>query len=82
MGPNTVQTDTELGAEEKVGTDTELAGKEGEEILAADRGVAEASGMEKVGPGGWQGEKELVVDMEAAGGGSPAGGETDGCWTG
>lgn len=88
MGPNTVQTDTELGAQEKVGTDTELAGKdrvapekEGEDILAADRGVAEAAGMEKVGPGGWQGGKELVVDMEAAGGG-PAGGETDGCSTG
>lgn len=62
MGPDTVQTDTgtELGAQEKVGTDTELAGKDrvasekeaaaGEDILAADSGVAE--GMEKIGPGG------------------------------
>lgn len=59
MGPNTVQEDTELGAQEKVGTDTELAGKdrvapekEGEDILAADKGVADAVGMEKVWPCG------------------------------
>ena len=66
-----VGTDTELAEQEKVGTDTELAGKAsekdgaaGEDTLAADRGVAEAAGMEKIGPGGW---KELMEDMGAAG---------------
>lgn len=77
MGPDTVLTGTELAAQEKVGTDTELAGKTsekdgaaGEDMLAADRGVAEAVGMEKTGPGGW---KELMEDMGAAG---------EGWWTG
>lgn len=88
-----VQTDTgaELGVQEKVETDTDtgLAGKDrvasekegaagdAVDILAADRGVAEAEGMEKVGPGGRGGEKELMEDMGEADG-SPAEGETDG----
>lgn len=81
-----------LGAQEKVETATGpgLAGKDraatekegaaGEDVdmLAADRGVAEAAGMERVGPpGGWGGGKEFMEDMGAAGG-SPAEGETDG----
>lgn len=88
-----MQTDTgaELAAQEKVDMDTgsELAGKdrvasekegaagEAVDILAAERGAAEAAGMEKVGPGGWGGGKELMEDIGAAGG-SPAEGETDG----
>lgn len=93
MGPDTVQTDVgaALGVQEKVGTDTgtELAEKdrgatvkegaagEAADMLEADRGVAEAVGMEKVGPGGKGGGKELMEDMEEAGG-SPAEGDTDG----
>lgn len=60
VGPGTVHTDTgaALGAQEKVGAHTELAGKvrvalekegateEAADMLAADRGVAEAVGME------------------------------------
>lgn len=97
VGPDTVQTDAgaELGVQEKVETDTDpgLAGKDGAasekegaagevvDMLAADRGVAETVGMEKVGPVGRGGGKELMEDMGAAGG-SPAEGETDGWGTG
>lgn len=82
MDPDTVETDTgaELGAQEKAGTDAELAGKdrvasekegaagEAADMWTTDRCVAEAVGMEKVGPGGWGGGKELMEDMGAAGG--------------
>lgn len=50
-------------------------------MLAGARGVAEAGGMEKVGPGGWEGGKEVMDDIGAAGG-STADGETDGWGTG
>lgn len=72
--------------QEKVetGTRSEVAGKESAALEkegaageAADRGVAEGVGMERVEPGGWGGGKELMDDM-GAGGGSPADGETDG----
>lgn len=87
VGPDPVQTDTgtELGAQEKVGMDTELGkdrvasekeGAAGEHMLAADRGVAEAAGIEKVGPDGWRGGKELMEYVEVAGL-NPAEGETD-----
>lgn len=83
-------TGAELGVQEKVGTDAdpELAGKDraasgkegaaGEAVdrFAADGFVAEAAGMEKVGPGGKGGGKELMEDTEEAGG-SPAEGVTD-----
>lgn len=88
-----MQTDTgaELGVQEKAGTGagTEVAGKdraapekegaagEAVDMTAADRGAAEAAGMEKIGPGGSGGGKELTEDIGAAGG-SPADGETDG----
>lgn len=58
-------------------SEKEGAAGEAVDMLEADRGVAEAAGMDKVGPGGRGSEKELMVDMEAAGG-SPAEAETDG----
>lgn len=92
-----MQTDrgAELGVQEKVETDVdpELAGKDGAasekegaareavDMLAAGRGVAEAAGMERVGPVGRGDGKELMEDMGVAGG-SPGEGETDGWGTG
>lgn len=86
-----VDTGAELGVQEKVATDAgpELAGKdraasekegaagEAVDMLAADGGVAVAAGMEKTGPGGRGGGKELMEVMGAAGG-IPGEGETDG----
>lgn len=97
LGPETMQMGTAVGsgAQEKAGTDTgsEVTGKDSAasekegaagdavDMLAGARGVAEAGGMEKVGPGGWEGGKEVMDDIGAAGG-STADGETDGWGTG
>ncbi len=69
--------DPELAGKDRVASEKEGAAVEAVDILAADGGVAEAAGMEKAGPGGRGTGKEMMEDMEEAGG-SPTEGETDG----
>lgn len=91
LGPDTEWTGmgVELGVQEKVetGIASEMAGKdsaasekdgagEAVDMLAADRGVAEAGGIEKVEPGGWGGGKQLM----GAVGEIPAEWETEDRW--
>lgn len=67
----------ELAGKDRLASEKEGTTGEAADIFEAERGVAEAAGIEKFDPGGRGGGKELMEDIGAASG-SPTDGETDG----